>query len=60
MAGLYVHAPFCARACPYCDFDFVVGRSPDIEGYLAGLAREAAAREQELAALGPIETVYVG
>ena len=22
MAGLYVHIPFCARACTYCDFHF--------------------------------------
>ena len=22
MAGLYVHVPFCAQACSYCDFHF--------------------------------------
>jgi len=54
--GLYVHVPFCARACPYCDFDFVVARRPDVEGYLAGLEREWMAR-----GLAPgFSTVYVG
>lgn len=54
--GLYVHVPFCARACPYCDFDFVVGRHPDVEVYLSGLEREWSAR-----ALVPgFTTVYLG
>ncbi len=55
---LYVHVPFCARACPYCDFDFVVGRAPPVQAYLAALDREWAARALEpgLAA----KTVYVG
>lgn len=44
MAGLYVHVPFCARACPYCDFDFRVGRSPATAQFIAGLEREALAR----------------
>lgn len=47
--GIYVHVPFCARACPYCDFDFSVGRSPDVEGFLAGLEREVVGRAEELA-----------
>ncbi len=40
MSGLYVHVPFCARACPYCDFDFQVGRSPATGEFIAGLERE--------------------
>lgn len=54
MSGLYVHVPFCARACPYCDFDFEVGRRPDLAGFLAGLERELGARLAEAAgAPGP-------
>jgi oxygen-independent coproporphyrinogen-3 oxidase len=57
-AGLYVHVPFCARACPYCDFDFEVGRSPDVDAYLAGLEAEIDARP-ELSAVA-FDTVYLG
>jgi len=46
MSGLYVHVPFCARACPYCDFDFEVGRSPATKLYLAGLEAELARRPE--------------
>lgn len=58
--GLYVHVPFCARACPYCDFDFEVGRgvrlAPRIELYFDTLAREFDARKIE----GPVHTLYLG
>lgn len=56
--SLYVHVPFCARRCTYCDFDFEVGRRPRTDHYLAGLGRELAVRGDELAA--PLRTVYVG
>ena len=52
MTGLYVHVPFCARACPYCDFDFEVGRSPDAGSYLEGLAREVEGRVSRGDAIG--------
>lgn len=48
MRGIYIHVPFCARACPYCDFDFAVGRAPDAAGFVAGLEREVVARTDEL------------
>ncbi|WP_181198105.1 coproporphyrinogen-III oxidase family protein [Enhygromyxa salina] len=62
-AGLYVHVPFCDRACPYCDFDFEVGRGPGFEGrvdaWLAGLERELGRRAAELAG-SVFDTLYIG
>ncbi len=56
--GLYVHVPFCARACPYCDFDFEVGRDPPVDRFIAGLERERRARRVPEGL--PVHTVYVG
>jgi putative oxygen-independent coproporphyrinogen III oxidase len=36
----YIHVPFCARRCGYCNFTLVAGRDDLIEPYLAALARE--------------------
>jgi oxygen-independent coproporphyrinogen-3 oxidase len=59
MSALYIHVPFCARACPYCDFDFEVDRAPDADAFLAALAREADLRVAEHAGTA-FDTVYVG
>ena len=41
MLGLYVHIPFCARQCPYCDFAIHLGaRDSFVSEYLAMLRRE--------------------
>lgn len=37
---LYLHAPFCARRCSYCDFAVTVNRSPRKEPWLDAVARE--------------------
>ena len=53
---LYVHVPFCARKCPYCDFNSHAGRDGEIEAYLDALLLEADARA---AGLRP-KTIFVG
>ncbi len=55
--GLYVHVPFCARACPYCDFDFTVARAPQAEPLVAALRAEVDARRLAGTA---VQTVYLG
>jgi oxygen-independent coproporphyrinogen-3 oxidase len=62
--GVYVHVPFCAARCGYCDFNTYTpselagsGASPD--GWLAAVRQELA---RARAAVGPraVDTVFVG
>ncbi len=53
---LYVHAPFCARRCSYCDFSIAVRRRTPVGEYLHALAAEAAHHH----AGGAPRTLYVG
>lgn len=57
--GVYVHVPFCARACPYCDFDFRVNPRPDGVALIAALEAEIDRREDARRG-GQPHTVYVG
>ena len=55
--GIYVHVPYCAARCGYCDFNTYVGRSTD--GFAATVGAEIRlARER----LGPrsVATVFLG
>lgn len=38
---LYVHIPFCARKCRYCDFASYAGREDDMAAYVSALLAEA-------------------
>ncbi len=55
---LYVHLPFCAHRCGYCDFVTSVGRRDEHRAYADGLVAELERERGWLA--DRIETVFVG
>lgn len=57
LVGLYVHVPFCASRCGYCDFNTYAGLDGLIEGYAGALEWEMGARASEARA---VRTVYLG
>lgn len=59
MAGIYVHIPFCRKACTYCDFHFStnLSRKADMVG---AIAREASLRKDFFAVKKPLDTLYFG
>jgi oxygen-independent coproporphyrinogen-3 oxidase len=54
---LYVHLPFCAHRCGYCDFVTLVGKRDGHGTYVDALLAEL---ELEREVLGKVETVFLG
>jgi oxygen-independent coproporphyrinogen III oxidase len=55
---VYVHVPFCARRCSYCDFAIAVRREVPVDAYLDSLASELALRFPGRGE--PLRTLYFG
>ena len=55
---LYVHLPFCAHRCGYCDFVTVVGRNGQHAAYVDALLAELALERGLLTE--EVETVFLG
>lgn len=59
MSGLYIHIPFCATKCSYCDFYSMPLKGKNIaEEYVIALIKEFNLRRPELPE--KIKTVYIG
>jgi len=56
---LYVHVPFCARRCAYCDFSIAVRPTVPVASYVAGVRRELALRAGD-ATSWTLDTLYLG
>lgn len=52
----YVHVPFCAHRCGYCDFAVAVGRDDRAALYVDALAAEMSSLGQPQ----PVQTVFIG
>ena len=59
--GIYVHWPFCAAKCPYCDFNSHVRSRIDESGWIDAIVRELEWTAQRQGAERPIvETIFFG
>jgi oxygen-independent coproporphyrinogen-3 oxidase len=52
----YIHVPFCAHHCGYCDFAVAVGQDDRIDEYLRALAAEMS----RLGEPQPVDTLFFG
>ncbi|MDR2920410.1 MAG: radical SAM family heme chaperone HemW [Tannerella sp.] len=58
MAGLYIHVPFCAKRCIYCDF-YSQTNTKYKEEYIKAVIRELNLRKNYLNG-DPLKTIYFG
>ena len=57
MAGIYIHIPFCKKACNYCNFHFSTNHQL-IDQVVEAIVHEIELQKNYL--LEPIETLYLG
>ena len=57
MSGIYLHIPFCRKACHYCNFHFSTSKKY-VQEVVDALTHELAIRQGELKQA--VETIYFG
>ena len=57
MAGIYIHIPFCRKACHYCNFHFST-QTQHINAFVEALLIEIELRGNYISS--PIQTIYFG
>jgi len=58
--GVYVHWPFCAAKCPYCDFNSHVRTAIDESGWVDGILAELDWMAQHQTEKPIVETIFFG
>lgn len=58
--GLYVHWPYCARICPYCDFNVYAAKDRDPSLLVDAICGDIRAHRQRMPDHGALDSVYLG
>jgi len=58
--GVYVHWPFCAAKCPYCDFNSHVRAAIDEDGWADGIVSELQWTADNQTTRPVVETIFFG
>lgn len=58
--SLYIHFPFCAHRCAYCDFNTYAGQESRIPAYVDALCREIRWSGSSSGGKLPVHTIFLG
>ena len=58
--GIYIHIPFCARKCNYCDFYSLASGEDEKKSYIEALKREIKEASKKVSADYQVYTIYFG
>jgi len=58
--GLYVHWPYCARICPYCDFNVYAAKDRDPSLLVDAICTDIREHRQRMPEHGALDSVYLG
>ncbi|MDQ8053001.1 MAG: radical SAM family heme chaperone HemW [Pedobacter sp.] len=57
MAGIYIHIPFCKKACTYCDFHFTTSFKY-VDEMVEAICREIVLKKHRISS--PVQSIYFG
>jgi oxygen-independent coproporphyrinogen-3 oxidase len=57
---VYIHVPFCARRCSYCDFSIAVRRETPVDEFVPAVADEIDLRFPKTTEPWEVDTLYLG
>jgi putative oxygen-independent coproporphyrinogen III oxidase len=58
--GLYVHWPYCARICPYCDFNVYAAKDRASGPLVEAIAADISVHRARMPQHGGLDTIYFG
>jgi putative oxygen-independent coproporphyrinogen III oxidase len=58
--GVYVHWPYCAKVCPYCDFNVYAAKDRPTDDLASAIAADIRSHRARLPDHGAVDTIYFG